>query len=303
MLTYVLALAVGLGSFALYMAAFFFPEVHRKNDLIWSGVGLFYALILWVCAARITGAVLLGQTASVALLSWLGWQTIVLRRQVAPMNQQTAVPTAAELKASLTNLSSSDNVAKVSGQIGRQVSQLGDRIQTAIKTATQPKPTVPTNEPYVPLTPADFGGARSPESTIDPDPASPTASGVSPEAVTVPVTQPNPLREILAMVQSVLKGLTQKRESKPVYVRKQYRDSTIEVGTPEVQMVDVTSPSAADVAATEATLLENELNLTHPVAVDTRSDSTMPSDEILQEEIAYEAARQANAETTPPKVE
>ena len=54
MLAYFLALAVGLGSFSIYMAAFFFPEVHRKSDFTWSGVGLFYALILWACAGRIT---------------------------------------------------------------------------------------------------------------------------------------------------------------------------------------------------------------------------------------------------------
>ena len=73
MLAYILALAVFIGSFAIYMAAFFFPEVHRKGDIFWSGIGLFYALVLWFCAGRITGAVLLGQTASVALLVWFGW--------------------------------------------------------------------------------------------------------------------------------------------------------------------------------------------------------------------------------------
>lgn len=92
MLAYILALAVGLGSCAVYMAAFFFPEVHRKSDFIWSGVGLFYALILWVCAGRITGAVLLGQMASVALLGWFGWQTLTLRRELTPVVQQTPIP-------------------------------------------------------------------------------------------------------------------------------------------------------------------------------------------------------------------
>jgi ElaB/YqjD/DUF883 family membrane-anchored ribosome-binding protein len=92
MLAYILAIAVAFGSFGLYMAAFFFPEIHRKNDFVWSGVGLFYALILWVCAGRITGAVLLGQTASVALLGWLGWQTVTLRRAVTPQGQQTPIP-------------------------------------------------------------------------------------------------------------------------------------------------------------------------------------------------------------------
>lgn len=96
MLAYILAIAVGLGSFALYMSAFFFPEVHRKNDLVWSGVGLFYALILWACAGRFTGAVLLGQVASVSLLGWLGWQTLSLRRSLTPVAQRTPIP--ADLK-------------------------------------------------------------------------------------------------------------------------------------------------------------------------------------------------------------
>lgn len=92
MLTYLLAIAVGLGSLSLYMAAFFFPEVHRKYDLIWSGVGLFYALVLWICAGRITGGVLLGQLASVALLGWFGGQTLKLRREQTPIAQQTQLP-------------------------------------------------------------------------------------------------------------------------------------------------------------------------------------------------------------------
>ncbi|MEB3887204.1 family 1 glycosylhydrolase [Lyngbya sp. CCY1209] len=92
MLAYILAIAVGLGSFALYMAAFFFPEVHRKSDWLWSGVGLFYALILWACAGRFTGAILLGQMSSVALLGWLGWQTLTLRREVTPLQLQTPIP-------------------------------------------------------------------------------------------------------------------------------------------------------------------------------------------------------------------
>lgn len=92
MLAYALALAVGLGSFALYLAAFFLPEVHRKHDFIWSGVGLFYALVLWVCAGRITGGLLLGQIASVALLGWFGSQTLDLRREQTPIAQQTQLP-------------------------------------------------------------------------------------------------------------------------------------------------------------------------------------------------------------------
>ena len=104
MLAYVLALVIGLGSLAIYLAAFFFPEIHRKEDFIWSGVGLFYALVLWVCAGRITGGVLLGQLASAALLGWFGWQTLTLRRSLTPVEQQTPIPNQDEFQTKLKNV-------------------------------------------------------------------------------------------------------------------------------------------------------------------------------------------------------
>jgi len=91
MLSYLLALAMALGSLALYLAAFFFPELHRKQDFLWSGVGLFYALILWLCAGQMTGALLLGQLASVSLIMALAWQTLWLRRHRTPRPLQTTV--------------------------------------------------------------------------------------------------------------------------------------------------------------------------------------------------------------------
>lgn len=107
MLAYVLAWVVGLGSLGIYLAAFFFPEIHRKNDFIWSGIGLFYALVLWVYAKRVTGGLLLGQTASVSLLCWFGWQTLTLRRQLTPLEQQTQLPGGETVGAKLTGLKSS----------------------------------------------------------------------------------------------------------------------------------------------------------------------------------------------------
>ncbi len=89
MLAYILAVAVSLGSLALYMAAFFFPELHRKSDFYWSIPGLFYALILWVCAGQITGAVLLGQLAVVALLASFAWQTVSLRYVLVAPEERT----------------------------------------------------------------------------------------------------------------------------------------------------------------------------------------------------------------------
>ncbi|WP_416666433.1 Ycf66 family protein [Egbenema bharatensis] len=92
MLTYLLAIVVALASFALYMSAFFLPELYRKYDLIWSGVGVFYAYEVWHNAAQIRGAVLLGQIAVSFLLGWFAWQTFSMRWEQTPIDQRTQVP-------------------------------------------------------------------------------------------------------------------------------------------------------------------------------------------------------------------
>ena len=89
LLVHSLAVVVGLGSLTLYLAAFFFPEVHRRHDFFWSGVGLFYALVLWFTAGSIDTTELLGHGASVCLLGWSGWQTLTLRRKRTPLALQT----------------------------------------------------------------------------------------------------------------------------------------------------------------------------------------------------------------------
>jgi hypothetical protein len=83
MLAYILAVALGTGSISLFLAAFIAPKIHRQDDFLWTGLGLFYALVLWVCASRLTGGVLLGQTAAVLLLLSFGWQIIKLRGAIA----------------------------------------------------------------------------------------------------------------------------------------------------------------------------------------------------------------------------
>jgi Ycf66 protein N-terminus len=98
MLAYILAVLVGTGSVGLYIAAFFFPEIHRKHDFIWSGVGFFYALTLWIYARQSIGGIVVGQTASVALVGWFAWQTLKLRRQLVPANQQTPLPDTTKIK-------------------------------------------------------------------------------------------------------------------------------------------------------------------------------------------------------------
>ena len=82
MLPYALAITVGLSSSVLFVTAFFLPDIHRQDDFFWSGIGLFYALVLWFCATSITGAVLLGQLAVVALLTAYFWQVLKLRKAI-----------------------------------------------------------------------------------------------------------------------------------------------------------------------------------------------------------------------------
>lgn len=153
MLAYILALVVGLGSLAIYIAAFFFPEIHRKNDFIWSGVGLFYALVLWVFAPRISGGLLLGHVASVALLVWFGWQTLSLRRQLTPQLQQTQVPSPETVKTSIqeqvNKLSVQQRLAQLQQGLVSTFSGVKGKVQqTVSQTPTKP-PTGTTPTPVV----------------------------------------------------------------------------------------------------------------------------------------------------------
>lgn len=139
MLAHVLALAVAIGSIAIYLAAFFFPEVHRKNDFIWSGVGLFYGLVLWVFARRITGGLLLGHVASVALLVWFGWQTMSLRRQIVLQAQQTPIPTSAEVQANIreqvTKISIGERIGGLTSSLGGMFPRMKNRSATQTNAA------------------------------------------------------------------------------------------------------------------------------------------------------------------------
>lgn len=83
MLAYILSIIVAVLSLILFGLAFFAPLLHRRDDFLWSGVGLFYALVLWLCAAQISGAVLLGQAAATVIILALGWQTLKFRDAIA----------------------------------------------------------------------------------------------------------------------------------------------------------------------------------------------------------------------------
>jgi hypothetical protein len=307
MLAYILAIGVGLGSFALYMAAFFFPEVHRRNDFIWSGIGLFYALVLWIYAPRITGGLLLGQMAGVALLGWLGWQTFWLRRQAAPLDQQTPIPSAAELQAGFRSIASSNGRSQWMGQVSRLFQQVKEGVQATVATTTQaksPPPPAPTDT-YIPPSLEEFGtagqeaakrfarvklpdseatlnnssktdsraieSARATRESAAAARSSSTAVGIKekgrgrmaaaarkqaiapqPDLDRSPANSPSqptsakpsnrPAGGLSGISQLLFKGFSRKKESKPVYVRKQYREAVAEV--PETQKAEIITPAA-----------------------------------------------------------
>ncbi|MEG4090766.1 Ycf66 family protein [Microcoleus sp. Pol12B4] len=187
MLAYFLALAVGLGSFSIYMAAFFFPEVHRKSDFTWSGVGLFYALILWACAGRITGALLLGQMAGVAMLGWFAWETLTLRRQVTPVAEQTPIPQSANLAAA--GVPFAGLFAKKKEPVAKKPKFVRS---PKPKTDVVPAPTLDKGEVKLEEQPASPPIAESiAESSIDPT----TESAIAPD-LKIPDSKPPAIAEI-----------------------------------------------------------------------------------------------------------
>jgi hypothetical protein len=138
MLAYILAVLVGTGSVGLYISAFFFPEIHRKQDFIWSGAGFFYALVLWIYADQETGGILLGQTTSVALLGWLAWQNLKLRRQLVPVSQQTPLP----------------STTKITEKLGiKQPAPKQSVVKPVTPKATQPIAQITTTPPAPPTAP------------------------------------------------------------------------------------------------------------------------------------------------------
>ncbi len=285
MLTFILALVVGLGSLALYLAAFFYPELHRKGDLVWSGVGLFYALVLWVCAERITGGVLLGQMASVSLIGWLGWQTLLARSGQTPAElRSTTGDLSTDLQAGLNRVLSPENTAKVK----QQFTNLRGRAQSLINKTAQPQDSAETTIPssYEPLKPEDFG---NPPTTVDTTttpviPAKPTF--IQPAS-----DKPNPFAAIVDTAKSVIAGFNKPKKNVETYVRKDFRD-TAPIAEAEDFDDENEQPSVGDLTP-------------HPIVSvdqDATSDSTTDSDEFILEEVEFEAQR-ASAKTTPPEAE
>jgi hypothetical protein len=188
MLAYLLALVVGIGSLTIYLAAFFFPEIHRKNDFIWSGVGLFYALILWIFASRITGGLLLGHLASVALLVWFGWQTLSLRRQLTPELQQTPIPSPELIKVSVQEQVSKLSLQQKLGQLPSLIANVFGGVKGKVQQIGKKQPAVPSEKPAVTIIDHTTPIPEQPSETATPPTEAVTVPSMQAETVTLEVS-------------------------------------------------------------------------------------------------------------------
>ncbi|WP_030007125.1 Ycf66 family protein [Picosynechococcus sp. NKBG042902] len=207
MLAQILAIAVALGSGLLFLTAFIFPKLHRQDDFFWSTVGLFYALVLWVCAGQMAGAILLGQLASVILLGWFAWETLRLRQVIADPSKipnldkvslvgyvkdrfkkpkVTSAPATKKTQKSSSDSSKTTDLAKEAPE----TSTPSESPETA--PVTSPETEKPTPEPATPSASKDLDKADSTKPVPSPEEASETPTEVSdtPETESDAITAP-----------------------------------------------------------------------------------------------------------------
>ena len=299
MLAYLLAITVALGSLAIYIAAFFFQGIHRKSDFYWSGVGLFYALVLWICAGRITGGLLLGQIAGVALLGSFVWQTLVLRRELLPAEQRAGIPNPEELQQKLSQLPIPDSLKQLPKQIGGAFSGVQTTVQQTIGKLIKrtPKVDAPKNpQPSVSQQLKDATADEEKPASKPPTPPAPAA-----EATVPPPTPPAPAAEVSTPPTPV--------EEKPTTSV----EVVAEVPTTSTIVEDVaTTSTIVEDAPTTSTIVEDEPTTSKPVeevpttatsveevptpAIEATADSTPEASS--NEAIGEEAA--PASESTPP---
>ena len=246
MLTYVLALVVVLASLGLYSTTFVIPEVSRKNDLVWSGVGLFYGLVLWVCAGRITGGVLLGQMASVTLMGWMGWQMLEGRWNSVPEAQRVSSEKVAGWRSSLAGLSRSDTAVNLKKQAQDVINKAQEKIQdlgVPVETSAQSTGNATSDaaadllkRANVPLKPEDFG--NPPKAVVDT-----TVTKPSMKSFSTPVSK-NLFGGLFDRAKTLASGLNalKKVAPKEVYVRKDFRDPS-----PDTLVTPVTPETAISI--------------------------------------------------------
>lgn len=152
MLAYFLAIAVALVSLTLYLTAFFRPQIHRQDDFLWSGLGLFSALTLWICAGRITGAVLLGQLALVTITIAFIWENRQLRQAITTSTNSnqalegfSILSLIASLFTKLTNLTKPKSVKPKPQKVSTPVKPVSQDISLTTEKNNDDSPTIDIN--------------------------------------------------------------------------------------------------------------------------------------------------------------
>ncbi|ANV89628.1 Ycf66 family protein [Picosynechococcus sp. PCC 8807] len=207
MLAQILAIAVALGSGLLFLTAFIFPKLHRQDDFFWSTVGLFYALVLWVCAGQMAGAILLGQLASVILLGWFAWETLRLRQAITDpskipnldkvslvgyVKDRFKKSKVAPAPATQKNQKSSSDSSKTTDPAKEAPETSTPSESPATAPVTSPEAEKPTPEPATPSAPKDLDKADSTKPVPSPEEASeaPTEVSDTPETESDAITDP-----------------------------------------------------------------------------------------------------------------
>lgn len=292
MLANVLAVIIGAGSLAFYLVAFILPEVHRRSDFFWSGIGMFYAVVLWYCARQMNGAVLLGQTASVGLLLWLGYQTLLLRRETTPAAQQTPI-----------RLGKSERSRTTSRPIAKDYEFVEDGVEDALDQEPAPDSPIlikPAADEFAPkmVVPAAMPKQITKADTPEEPPAKGDLSAdipASPQSAQ-PRKRPSPLAAV-GIFAGWLKDMVtpKKKESKPM-IELPPRPPSIPKPDTTSDMMSVadSSAKAADIETPEA-MAENintsptssakdtSANL-EPTAATPKADRTPRSDAIQQDD-------------------
>jgi hypothetical protein len=276
MLSYALAIAIAISSLVLFSTAFLMSKIHRKDDFLWSGVGLFYALILWYCARNITGAVLLGQAAATVLVVAFSWQTIKLRQAIANPAQASET--------------SGTNDFSVVRSINSLLKRRKPQVQVSTKPVTKaPAPKVTEQNIAIPETPAEISEQTERETPAAQD----TAQDNSVQDTNV--ADAKPLVEIIDKTTLDISdvqnnsGDRQNQATEPV----ETESSPLPNKLPEVAQVDETK------STTKST--DKEVATKEDAASEPTQENIQP--ELETEDLSPEISNEVQDETPAPEVE
>jgi hypothetical protein len=210
---------------------------------------------------------------------------------------------AADLQTGLDRVLSPEATAKLK----QQFSGLRDKAQSVLKKTPQTQSATPTPPPYEPLQPEDFG---NPPVTVEasatppiavplpPDVPQPVPEPPTPPVSAPPVTQtakpaekPNVFATLADTAKSVIAGFNKPKKNTSTYVRKDFRDATPETEEDDAFDFEEGQPSA-DQAVSKQSI---------PVDENGVSDSLIDADEIIQEEVEFEAGRDFEPESEIPE--